>query len=400
MANINTDEKKIDELLTRGVADLVDKAALRKKLLSGEQLRVKLGIDPTGPRLHIGRSIPLLKLRDFQELGHQIVLIVGDFTALVGDTSDKDSERPMLTTEQIKTNMASYEEQLGLVINIGQTEIHYNSEWLTKLNFIEIAKLADAFSVHDFVERELIKKRLEAGKRVNLREMLYPIMQGYDSVAIKADVEIGGTDQRFNMLAGRTLTKQAGMPTQDIIMTELINGTDGQKMSTSKGNTVFLNADSNEIFGAIMSIQDDLIIPYFTLLTRESLDVVKKYEDELRSGSNPRDLKVRLAREIVTFYHSAEKADAAEQEFVKVFSHKEQPEQMQIVDLKAGMYELPTLLVETKMVGSKSEAKRLIEQGGVRVDEVQILESKGELAVHDGMVLNVGKRKWARIKVQ
>jgi len=277
--------------------------------------------------------------------------------------------------------------------------VHYNSEWLEKLSFIEIAKMADAFSVHEFTNRDVIKRRIDAGSRVNMREMLYPIMQGYDSVAIKADVEIGGTDQRFNMLAGRVLTEQAKMPKQDIVMTELINGTDGQKMSTSKGNTIFIDAEPNEMFGVIMSITDEMIIPYFKMLTRIPLEEVEKFEKDLVDKKNPKEIKSKLAYEMVKMYHSVKDADQAAKEFEAVFVKKGKPEKIDEVKLEKGELLITELLVKTSLAGSKSAAGRLVEQGGVRIDEAVIDESTAKIGVHEGMVINVGKRKWVKIKI-
>lgn len=391
--------ESIEELLTRGVTEVISLNSLRKKLQSGQPLRIKLGIDPTGPRLHLGRSIPLLKLKDFQALGHQVVLIVGDFTGQIGDTSDKESERPMLTEDQIKENMAGYLEQVGLILDLGKVEVHYNSEWLSGLTLAAIAKLADAFSVHEFTEREVIKRRLNAGKRVNMRELLYPIMQGYDSVAVKADVELGGTDQRFNLLAGRTLMERADMIPQDVLMTELINGTDGTKMSTSKGNTVFLNAEPNEMFGQLMSINDDLIITYFTLLTRVPLSQIKEFDEQLKGGMNPRDIKLKLARAITTFYNTTQAAALAEEHFIKTVSKGERPTNIPTVAVKPGDYALADLLVLIKQSQSKSAARRLIEQGAVSVDEAAINDGRATLTVHDGMILKVGKRSWVKLTI-
>src|SRR3989339_2281390 len=268
---INTDAQKIEELLTRGVDEVIHKEVLQKKLLSGEQLRVKLGIDPTSANLHLGRSIPLLKMRDFQELGHQLVFIVGDFTGVIGDTSDKDSERPMLAGEIIKKNMKDYAKQAGKIIDLKKCEVRYNSRWLKGLTYDKIGEQADQFSLAEFLARENIKLRLDAGKRVSLRELLYPIMQGYDSVAVKADVELGGTDQRFNLLAGRAIQPFHKQVAQDIIMNPLINGLDGEKMSTSRGNIVALLDSAADQYGKLMSLSDELIILYMQLITRSDL---------------------------------------------------------------------------------------------------------------------------------
>src|SRR3989338_2278437 len=324
---INTDSKKINELLSRGIEEVIDKSQLEKKLKSGKQLRIKLGIDPTSPNIHIGRTVPLFKLKDFQDLGHQIVLIIGDFTGVIGDTSDKDSERPMLTEKEVKQNLKSYIQQAEKVIDIKKCEVHYNSEWLGKLDYHEIGRQANVFSLNEFISRENIKKRLDAGKHISLRELLYHLMQGYDSVAIKADVEIGGTDQRFNLLAGRELQRYYGQEPQDIITNPLIEGLDGRKMSSSWGNTINLFDSANEMFGKVMSLKDELIIKYFILTTRVSLAEIEKYQKELTNG-NPRDYKIKLAFEIVRFYHSENDAKEAQEYFIKTFSKKETPETM------------------------------------------------------------------------
>ncbi|MCX6712370.1 MAG: tyrosine--tRNA ligase, partial [Candidatus Vogelbacteria bacterium] len=345
----NTDQKKIEELLSRGVEEIIGKEELEQKLKSGQELRVKLGIDPTSPNLHIGRSIPLLKLRDFQKLGHKIVLIIGDFTGIIGDTSDKESERPMLSEEQVTENMKTYIEQAGKILELDKCEINHNGDWLAKLGYAEIGKQADAFALSDFISRENIKKRLDAGKRVSLRELLYPLMQGYDSVAVKADVEIGGTDQRFNILAGREMQRLYNQPPQSIITNPLIAGTDGRKMSSSWGNTINLLAEANDMYGKVMSVHDDLIIEYFKFTTRVGLIEIKKFEDELKKeGTNPRDYKMKLAYELVKFYHGEVPAEKAQKYFIKTFSQKETPDEMP--EIKPTSYDIVTVLVESKLV--------------------------------------------------
>ncbi|MDP4020793.1 MAG: tyrosine--tRNA ligase, partial [Candidatus Adlerbacteria bacterium] len=312
-STVNTDEKLIDELLTRGVAEVVGKDELRRKLVSGQRLRVKLGIDPTSPNLHLGRSVPLLKMQDFQKLGHHVVLIVGDFTGVIGDTSDKDSERPMLQKDTIEKNKKNYFEQIGKLIDIQTAELRYNSEWLEPLTYREIGEHADQFSVSDFIARDNVRRRLDEGKRVSLREVLYPLMQGYDSVAVKADVELGGVDQRFNLLAGRTLQEHFGQPPQQVVMTTFpIEGPDGRKMSSSWGNTINFNDSPETMYGRIMSIRDELVEKYFTLLTRVSVPEVQ----EILRG-HPRDAKKRLAKEIVTLYHGPDAAEKAAAGFMK-----------------------------------------------------------------------------------
>ena len=373
---IKTDAKLIDELLERGVDEVIIKDQLRQKLLSGQKLRIKLGIDPTSPNLHLGRSIPLLKLRDLQQLGHQIVLIVGDFTGVIGDTSDKDSERPMLSPEKIQANMAQYLKQAGQLIDLDSCEFHYNSEWLGKLTYSQIGEQADQFSVAEFIARDNIRRRLEAGSRVSLREMLYPLMQGYDSVIVKADVELGGTDQRFNLLAGRKLQEHFGQQPQNIIMTELAEGTDGRKMSSSWGNTINFTDEPQAMYTKIMGIGDDLIVKYFILMTRRPLSQVKEYEQAIKGGANPRDAKMALAKEIVNIYHGQIAADQAEEYFIKVVQQKSLPEDIATIALTKGDWPIIDLLLDIKAATSRGEARRLIDQGGVKLAEQTITDSQ------------------------
>lgn len=389
---INNDPKKINELLSRGVEEVIDKSQLEKKLKSGKELRIKLGIDPTSPNIHIGRAVPLFKLRDFQELGHKIVLIIGDFTGVIGDTSDKDSERPMLTEKEVKQNLKNYIQQAEKVIDIKKCEVHYNSEWLGKLNYHEIGRQANVFSLNEFISRENIKKRLDAGKHISLRELLYPLMQGYDSVAIRADVEIGGTDQRFNLLAGRELQRYYSQEPQDIITNPLIEGLDGRKMSSSWGNTINLFDSANEMFGKVMSLKDELIIKYFTLTTRVNMAKIEKYQKELTNG-NPRDYKIKLAFEIVRFYHSENDAKEAREYFIKTFSKKETPNTMP--EIKPSSYDIITTMVESGLAPTKSEARRVIEQKGVKLNEAIVDNFKK--IVQKGDVIQKGKRFFIKV---
>jgi tyrosyl-tRNA synthetase len=385
---------KIDDLLTRGVVEAIDREHLRQELESGRKLRVKLGIDPTSPNIHIGRAVVLWKLKAFQELGHQVVFIVGDFTGLIGDTSDKEAERPMLSAEEIKANLKTYFKQAFKILDKSQTETHYNSKWLKKLGFLEIAKLADLFGLHEIESRENVAKRLKEGKRVSLRELMYPLMQGYDSVAVKADVELGGTDQRFNLLSGRTIQQTYDQPPQDILMTELLEGTDGRKMSSSWGNVINITDEPNDMFGKVMTIEDKLMVKYFELATRIPLSEVNSVEQELQSGTNPRDTKKRLAREIVTLYHGERKALRASKEWEKVFSQKEKP--TEIPEMSVASTNVVDALVETKLAESKSEAKRLIDQAGVKLNDKPV--DGYEQKISPGDLLQAGKRKFVRIK--
>ena len=389
---INTDNNKIEDLLTRGVAEVIHGESLRKKLLSGKLLRIKLGIDPTSPNIHLGRSIPLLKLRDFQELGHQIVFIVGDFTGIIGDTSDKESERPMLTQEQVEENKENYFVQVSKILDIESVEFRYNSEWLENLTYREIGEHADLFSVSDFVARENIKRRLDEGKRVSLREVLYPLMQGYDSVAVRADVEIGGTDQRFNLLAGRIMQPHFKQEPQEILTNPLINGTDGRKMSSSWGNTINLLDNATDMYGKVMSMQDAEIMTYFTMCTRVSLSQVTDFERELGEGTNPRDIKMKLAFEITRMYHGEKGAKEGEAYFVDTFQNKQTPED--VLEILAPYTES---IIAIGVVVSKTELRRLLEAGGVRyAGSGEKLDEIPE-AVVEPCVLKIGKRRFVKL---
>ena len=385
-------KEQIAELLSRGVDEVIDREHLAARLAKGEKLRVKLGIDPTSPDLHLGRSVPLLKLRDFQEMGHSVILLVGNATGVVGDTSDKESERPMLSEGDIEKNMNTYTEQAAKILDMKKVEVVFNAEWLNELGYAEIGEHADQFSLHEFIARENIKKRLDGGKRVSLREVLYPLMQGYDSVAVHADVELGGTDQRFNLLAGRTLQEHFGQTPQDVVMTNLIIGTDGRKMSSSWGNTVNLTDSARDMFGKVMSMPDTVMEEYFVHCTRVPLaDVAKTV------AGDQRDAKIRLAKEIVTIYHSADAATEEENYFVQTFSQKKAPANMPTHDMKDAMA-LIDVLHNAGLADSRSDARRKIEQGGVSVDDEKVTNTDMWIRkVNDGSVIKVGKRNFCKI---
>lgn len=391
-------QQKIEEILTRGVAEVIGLDHLQARLQSGEKLRIKFGIDPTSPNLHIGRAIPLLKLKDFQDLGHQVIFLVGDFTAVIGDTSDKESERPMLTREAVAQNMQTYMEQAGKILDMSKVEMYHNSEGLEKLGYREIGEQADQFSLAEFIARENIKKRLDAGKRISLRELLYPLMQGYDSVALHADVELGGTDQRFNLLAGRKLQAHYGQTPQDIVLTDLILGTDGRKMSSSWGNTINLFDTVADMFGKIMSVPDEMIVDYMTHCTRMPLTEIAKIAEGIITGTNPRDAKIRLAKEIVTLYHSAQDADEAERYFLETFSKKTIPTDVSDITVKLGE-KYSDVLSENKLAESKSDARRKIEQGGVSFDGEKLDVDAIVSEVDQYKVLKVGKKDFVRIVI-
>lgn len=384
----------ITELLTRGVEEIIHKDHLEQMLRGKKKLRIKLGIDPTSPNIHIGRAVILWKLRAFQDLGHKVVFIVGDFTGLIGDTSDKDSERPMLSEAEVKKNMKTYFAQAFKILDKRKTETHYNSTWLKKLGFKEIGKLADAFGLHEFEARENISKRMKAGKRVSLRELLYPIMQGYDSVAVKANVELGGTDQRFNLLAGRAIQPLYKQAPQDILTMPLMEGTDGRKMSSSWGNVINITDAPNDMFGKVMSIPDSLIEKYFTLATTTPLEEIRRLTLEL---NNPRDQKMLLAQTITSLYHGAAKAAAAKESFVSRFSKGELPSDIPEKKLKAGTYSLVDVLVQTGLAVSKSEARRLVEQNGVKINQQAPTAATLTIDGTQEILIQVGKRKIVKL---
>jgi tyrosyl-tRNA synthetase len=395
----------VADVLEHAVAEAIDGEVVKAALAAGKSLKVKLGIDPTSPDVHLGRSIPLWRLRAFQELGCEIHLIIGDFTGQVGDTSDKDSERPMLTEAQIAENMARYEEQMWMVLNPEKRDsvhIHRNSEWLSKLSFGELTHLADAFSVNTFIKRELVARRIEAGSRVSLREMLYPVMQGFDSLAVEADVELGGTDQRFNLLAGRTLQEQKGLKPQAIIMNPLINGTDGRKMSSSWGNVIKLLDSPTDKFGKMMTVPDETMAEYLLVLPRSIWPFTQQELTERMKAENPRDLKLQLAWSLVALYHGEEEADRVREGYIKQFSEGQLPEEIEEVQLShisldQGTIDLVGLLVHLNLASSRSEARRLIEQGGVKVNQEVQHNLELRLTPTPDTLIQVGKRNFRRI---
>lgn len=389
--SINTDHKKIEEILTRGVSEAIEVENLKKKLLSGRKLRVKLGIDPTSPNLHIGRSVQLLKLRDFQEMGHQVVFIVGDFTGVIGDTSDKESERPMLEKKKVTENMKNYIDQAGRIIDIEKCELRYNSEWLAKLTYGEIGEQADQFSVAEFIARENIKRRLDAGTRVSLREMLYPLMQGYDSVAMDVDLEVGGSDQLFNMMSGRDLMHKIKGKGKFVMATKLLVDKEGNKVGKTTGNALFLDSTPENFYGGIMSFPDETILLGFELLTEVPLDGL---EEKIKA--KPMEEKKHLAYEIVKLLWGEESAKKSQVTFENTFQKRDLPE---LSTQNISSILLEDALVELKLCTSKSEAKRLIQQGGVDVDEQKVFDPNFQLPSKKDIIIKAGKTKFVKIRV-
>lgn len=390
------------DILEHGVTEIIGQKELQSALNSGKKLKIKLGIDPTSPNIHLGRSIPIWRLRAFQELGHEIHLIIGDFTGQIGDASDKESERPMLSEETVRQNMQAYEEQLWMILNPDkkdQVVFHHNSEWLSKLTLAEISQMADVFSVNNFIKRELVAKRLESGSRVSLREVLYPLLQGYDSVILQSNVEIGGTDQRFNLLAGRDLQSWAGQEPQSVITSTLISGTDGRKMSSSWGNVIALRDLPEDKFGKMMSVKDDCMADFLLTIPLSAQPFTEsEMQDRMDKGENPRDLKLELAWTLVALYHGEDAANKCKEDFIFQFSEGNKPVDITTRSVKKGDWKLVDLMVEVDLASSKSEARRLVQQGGVRVDDQKMEDFEVSLNITDTPVLlNVGKRNYIEI---
>jgi tyrosyl-tRNA synthetase len=397
MDKVITDEKRIDELLSRGVEDIIVKEELRNLLMSGKQLRIKLGVDPTGPKIHLGRAIPLRKLREFQKLGHQVIFIVGDFTAQVGDASDKTDKRPMLTRAAIDENLRDYKSQVSKILDISKTEFVHNSDWLSKLSFEEVTKLAECFSVQQMLARRNFRDRYEGGVEISLREFLYPMMQGYDSVAVRSDVELGGFDQLFNLKAGRIMQEYFGQPKQSIMTCQMLEGTDGRKMASSWGNIIAIVDDPSTMFGKVMALHDDLIIKYFILCTDVLLEEIQSLELEIKNGANPKDIKMRLGVELVTLYHTEKDGALAKNSWIETFQNGGVPDVIPEI-VTTGDRELSDVLTESGMVTSKTDWRRLIQEGAVNdVDGSAITDPKHLVY---NVTLKIGKKRFVRIVVE
>ena len=387
-------------LIKRGCDELLVEDELASKLATGRRLRIKLGLDPTAPDLHLGHTVVINKLRHFQELGHQVQFLIGDFTGMIGDPTGKNQTRPPLSREEILRNATSYREQVFKILDPGKTEILFNSEWSDKLGAEGIIRLAARYTVARMLERDDFGKRFRSNQPIAVHEFLYPLMQGYDSVAMKADVELGGTDQKFNLLVGRELQKDYGQEPQCILTMPLLEGLDGvNKMSKSLGNYVGIAEPAGEIFGKLMSISDELMWRYIELLSFESMATVRTWREQVAAGRNPREVKVLFAREIVTRFHGAQAAEQASVEFEQRFRHGVLPEDMPEVALEAPADGLavPQLLKQAGLVPSVSEALRMIEQGGVKLNGERLADKVRRVTRGETVVAQVGKRKFARI---
>ena len=391
------------EFLKKGTVDLIREDDLRKKLerseRSGKPLRIKLGLDPTAPDIHVGHTVVIRKLKAFQDLGHTVIFLIGDFTGMIGDPSGKNVTRPPLSREEINVNAETYKRQMFKLLDPDKTELRFNGEWLDKFTAADFVKLCAKTTVKQILERDDFTKRMNEEKPISLHELLYPLVQGYDSVALEADVELGGTDQKFNLLMGRNLQREFGQEPQVIITTPLLEGLDGvNKMSKSLNNYIGIDEAPGEMFGKVMSISDELMWKYYELLTDLSPADISGLKTMIANGENPRNLKVRLAKLVIRDFHSQDAADAAEDEFVKRFVQKEVPDVIDEKQIAAGTYPLSQLLADTGLAGSKGEARRLIEQGGVRVNNEKATAANADIAVGgDGILLQVGKRKFLKV---
>jgi tyrosyl-tRNA synthetase len=388
------------ESLKKGLVDVIREEDLLKKLekskQTGKPLRVKLGADPTAPDIHLGHTVVIRKLKAFQEMGHTAIFLIGDFTGMIGDPSGKNVTRPPLSKEEILANAETYKSQIFKLLDPAKTEIRFNSEWFEPIGSAGFIKLASHTTVKQILERDDFDKRLKEEKPIALHELLYPLVQGYDSVALEADVELGGTDQKFNLLMGRNLQREYGQEPQVILTTSLLEGLDGvNKMSKSLNNYIGIDESPSEMFGKVMSISDDLMWRYYELLTDVSPTEIRS----MREGDgNPRDLKVKLAKMIITDFHAASDADRAEEDFIARFVKKEIPDEIEEAGLSKGMYPLPDLLTNLGLATSKAEARRLIEQGGVKLDGDRASDPKAEVRLETELLIQVGKRRFLRVR--
>jgi len=398
----------IDEQLTylkKGTVDVIREEDLRAKLERsakiGKPLRVKLGLDPTAPDIHLGHTVVIRKLKAFQDLGHVVIFLIGDFTGMIGDPSGKNVTRPPLSREEINANAETYQKQMFKLLDPDKTELRFNGEWMDKFTAADFVKLTAKTTVRQILERDDFEKRMREEKPISLHELLYPLVQGYDSVALNADVELGGTDQRFNLLMGRNLQREFDQEPQVIMTTPLLEGLDGvNKMSKSLGNYIGIEEPPNEMFGKVMSISDDLMWKYYELLTDLSTDEINMLRSQCESGAeNPRNAKVELAKRIITDFHSKDAAAEAEDDFNRRFVKKEVPDEIDEKQIGAGNYKLADLIVSTGLAASKGEARRLIEQGGVKVNGEKASNTAAEIEINsDATLLQVGKRKFLKVR--
>ncbi len=389
-------------VLKRGTQEILLESELSERLTAGKRLRIKAGFDPTAPDLHLGHTVLINKMRQFQDLGHEVLFLIGDFTGMIGDPSGKNSTRPPLTRDEVIENARSYEQQIFKILDPQKTLVMFNSSWMNEMTAADMIRLAALHTVARMLERDDFHQRYTRGQPIAIHEFLYPLVQGYDSVAMRADVELGGTDQKFNMLVARELQKHHDQPPQVVMTLPILEGTDGvNKMSKSLGNYIGINEPPAEQFGKLMSVSDEVMWRYLELLSFEDPKTIEQWRREVSRGLNPRDVKVRLAKEIVGRFHGAAAADKAHEEFIARFQRGQIPEEMPAIRLIAdgGGLPIPRILKEAGLAASTSEAMRLVKQGGVRVDGERVENPKLEIAAGQTYIFQVGKRKFARVTV-
>ncbi len=397
-----TSTKKAIELISRGTEEVLIEEELKKKLDSGKRLNIKAGFDPTAPDLHLGHTVLINKLRQFQTLGHQIIFLIGDYTGMIGDPSGKSATRPPLSTEEVQENAKTYQEQIFKILDPDLTKVVFNSSWMNKMNAADLIRLASHHTVARMLERDDFDKRYKSNQPISIHEFLYPLIQGYDSVVLDADVELGGTDQKFNLLVGRQLQEVHGKSPQVVITMPILEGLDGnQKMSKSLGNYIGIDEPAKEIFGKIMSISDTLMWRYFELLSFKDLGEIEQYKKQVETGTNPRDIKFDLAEEIITRFHNSKSAQDAKNDFVKRFSNNAIPDVIDEIEIKVSDKGVvfANLLKEIKLVSSTSDAHRMIKQAAVKIDGERVDDGKQILQEGFSAVIQVGKRKFARVKL-
>lgn len=394
-------QEQFDELM-RGTAECIVEQELKEQLKAGKRLRVKAGFDPTAPDLHLGHTVLLNKMRQFQQFGHEVIFLIGDFTGMIGDPTGKSVTRPPLTREDVAENAKTYQEQVFKILDPEKTTIMFNSAWMNQMSSVDVIKLAAQYTVARMLERDDFSKRYQNNQPIAMHELLYPLVQGYDSVAMKCDIELGGTDQKFNLLVGRELQKSYGQKPQMVMTMPLMEGLDGvKKMSKSLGNYIGINEAPNDMFGKVMSVSDELMWRWFELISFRPLTEIAQLKREMQEGRNPRDIKFELAKEIIARFHSNQAAEQAQAEFVARFSQGALPEDLEELSVSANGGELPiaNLLKEANLVASTSEALRMIRQGAVKIDGEKVEDDKLKIAAGTSAVFQVGKRRVAKVTV-
>lgn len=391
---------QLDDLL-RGVAELISEEELTKRLATGQPLRIKAGFDPTAPDLHLGHTVLINKMRQFQDHGHHVQFLIGDFTGMIGDPSGKNTTRPPLTSEQIASNAETYKEQIFKILDPQKTEVMFNSSWMATKSAADLVRLASRYTVARMLERDDFSKRYAGNRPIAIHEFLYPLIQGYDSVEMRSDVELGGTDQKFNLLMGRELQKQHGQNPQIVLMMPLLEGLDGvKKMSKSLDNYIGITDSADEMFGKLMSVSDELMWRYFDLLSLRSSSDLQQLKQQAEAGRNPRDIKFELGQELITRFHDAQAATSAQENFIARFRRNEIPEDMPEVEVEAAQpVRIANVLKQAGLVSSTSEGMRMVKQGAVRIDNEKVEDVALELSNGTSVVIQVGKRRFAKVKL-